>query len=91
MTYNNFEGKTPNIENQNDESTELLKKCKESMEKTKNFLEKREFRNALKSVMSLAQEGNKYIDFQAPWKQIKENKVDMNISVLNFSGKKDNA
>jgi len=76
MTYNNFEGKTPNIENQNDESTELLKKCKESMEKTKNFLEKREFRNALKSVMSLAQEGNKYIDFQAPWKQIKENKKD---------------
>ena len=26
--------------------------------------------------MSLAQEGNKYIDSKAPWKQIKENKND---------------
>ena len=76
MTYNNFEGKVPNTKEQNPESIDILKKCKEYMDKTKKFLEKREFRNGLKSVMSLAQEGNKYIDSKAPWKQIKEDKND---------------
>jgi methionyl-tRNA synthetase len=76
MTYNNFEGKVPNTKEQNPESIAILKKCKKYMDKTKKFLEKREFRNGLKSVMSLAQEGNKYIDSKAPWKQIKENKND---------------
>ncbi len=74
MTYNYFDGKTPDIEDENSESKKILEKCNNSMDKTKSFLEKREFRNALKSVMSLAQEGNKYIDFQAPWKQFKDNK-----------------
>ena len=74
MTYNNFDAKIPKINNLDSYEKRMLENCKKYMDTTKKHLSKREFRNALKAVMSLAQEGNKYIDAKAPWKQLRKDK-----------------
>ena len=72
LIRNNFDNEIPNPTNIQLEDEKMINLIKETYEKTYKFLELRQFRNGLKSIMALAQEGNKYIDLKAPWKQVKE-------------------
>jgi len=72
LIKNNFDNVVPSTSNMQPEDENMINLIKETYEKTYNFLELRQFRNGLKSIMALAQEGNKYIDFKAPWKEVKE-------------------
>ena len=72
LIRNNFESKAPEPNNLDNEDKKMIKTIKDTFESTYNFLSARQFRNGLKSIMSLAQEGNKYIDSKAPWKQVKD-------------------
>ena len=72
LIRNNFDNEVPGASNMQPEDEKMINLIKETYKKTYNFLELRQFRNGLKSIMTLAQEGNKYIDFKSPWKQVKE-------------------
>ncbi len=73
FTKKNFE-KIPEGYEPDDLDKDVLKKIGESFSKTEKYIEKCEFKNAMKTVMELAQFGNRYIDEKAPWKSIKEDK-----------------
>jgi len=52
----------------------LIETIQESHEKITGLIEEAELRRALREIVALASEGNKYFDHQAPWKQVKEDK-----------------
>jgi methionyl-tRNA synthetase len=74
LTYRNYEGRVPQPGELDSQSRDLLKNADDTLEKVDKLLYGCHFREALRTVMSLAQETNRYLDDKAPWKVIKEDR-----------------
>jgi len=74
FAYRNFEGIVPPVGELDAQSQRLLHGAEESLAAVDRLLYRCEFKRAVKEVMSLAQEANRYLDEQAPWKTIKTNR-----------------
>ena len=72
FTYRNFAGVVPSPGELDEQSRGLLHKSEGILEEVDRALYRCSFREAIRQIMSLAQEANRYLDSQAPWKTIKE-------------------
>jgi methionyl-tRNA synthetase len=72
FAYRNFGGVVPSPGELDGESQALLHRAEVTLDTVGNCLYRCNFREAVREVLSLAQEGNRYLDNQAPWKSIKE-------------------
>jgi methionyl-tRNA synthetase len=71
FTYRNFDGAVPAPGGLDEHSQGLLHKAEVTLDAVDGLLYRCEFKGAVKEAMSLAQEANRYLDEQAPWKSIK--------------------
>ena len=71
FTYRNFDGAVPAPGELDEHSQGLLHKAEVTLDAVDGLLHRCEFKGAVKEAMSLAQEANRYLDEQAPWKSIK--------------------
>lgn len=60
----------------NDEQNALIKQVQDAFEKVGSNIEKTSFRDALKDVILLAEQGNRYLNKNEPWKKIKIDRED---------------
>ncbi len=74
FTIRNFEGMIPTCGDLDNQSQELLEKAKETLDMVGKSISDCHFKDGIKAAMSLAQEGNRYLDDKAPWKMIKQDK-----------------
>ena len=71
FTYTRFEGVVPAPGDLDTAGIELLDKARDTLDVVDKLLYRCHFREAIKAAMTLAQEANRYLDDQAPWKAIK--------------------
>jgi methionyl-tRNA synthetase len=71
FTYKYFEGKIPEQGKLDKLDTHLINLLKNTPQKIAEFLDKFQFRPALKEFMDLARFANKYFNDQEPWKTVK--------------------
>ena len=71
FAYRNFNGAVPASGELDERSRVLLDGAKVALNRVDELLQHCEFKEGIKQAMSLAQEANRYIDEQAPWKTIK--------------------
>jgi len=76
ITFRNFDGKVPTPGKLDDRSTALLEKSQQTFKDVDVMIGRCRFREAVRAVMSLSQDSNRYLDEKAPWKAIKENRED---------------
>jgi methionyl-tRNA synthetase len=74
QVYRNFDEAVPNPDGLRAEDEELIAKADASLESVGASIETVRLREAINGAMGLAREANRYIDTQAPWKQVKEDK-----------------
>ncbi|MBI4216149.1 MAG: methionine--tRNA ligase [Chloroflexi bacterium] len=73
FTFRNFEGRVP--EGGLDSAGEaLLAQSREALAATGALIEACHFREAIERGLALAREANRYLDHQAPWKALKEDR-----------------
>ncbi|MBA7682910.1 Methionine--tRNA ligase [subsurface metagenome] len=71
FAYRNFDGAVPVPGELHERSQGLLHEAEVTLDGVGKLLYRCEFKGAVKEAMSLAQEANRYLDEQAPWKTIK--------------------
>jgi methionyl-tRNA synthetase len=71
FAYRNFDGTVPAPGELDERSQGLLHEAETTLDSADKLLYRCQFKEAIKEVMSLAQESNRYLDEQAPWKTIK--------------------
>jgi len=71
FAYRNFDGTVPTPGELDERSQRLLHEAETTLDSVDKLLYRCQFKEAIKQVMSLAQESNRYLDEQAPWKTIK--------------------
>ncbi len=71
FAYRNFDGAVPAPGELDENSERLLNEAKVTFDAVDRLLYHCEFKGAIKTAMNLAQEANRYLDEQAPWKTIK--------------------
>jgi methionyl-tRNA synthetase len=71
FAYRHFNGAVPAPAELDERSRVLLDGAKVALNRVDELLQHCEFKEGIKQAMSLAQEANRYIDEQAPWKTIK--------------------
>ena len=71
FAYSNFDGAVPAPGELDERSQGLLHEAEVTLDAVDKLLYRCEFKGAIKEAMSLAQETNRYLDEQAPWKTIK--------------------
>ena len=71
FAYRNFDGTVPAPGELDERSQDLLHEGEITLDSVDKLLYRCEFKEAIKEAMSLAQEANRYLDEQAPWKTIK--------------------
>jgi len=71
FAYRNFDGAVPTPGELDGQSQELLHKSETTLSGVDSLLYRCNFKRAMGEAMSLAQEANRYLDEQAPWKTIK--------------------
>lgn len=71
FAYRNFDGAVPAPGELDERSQGLLHRTEVTLDAVDKLLYHCEFKEAIKEAMSLAQEANRYLDEQAPWKTIK--------------------
>jgi len=71
FAHRNFDGAVPIPGELNERSQGLLHGAEVTLNGVDKLLYRCEFKEAVKEAMSLAQEANRYLDEQAPWKTIK--------------------
>ena len=64
-------------------NSNIKKKITDTYTIVGELIEKLEFREASNKIMELVEFANKYYDEREPWKQIKENKNEFNITIFN--------
>ena len=69
-----FDGRVPEPGELDGESRELLRLAEQTFKLAGESLEVCRFREALRHIMFLAQEGNRYMERKAPWKAVKEDR-----------------
>ena len=72
FTYRNFNGMVPPPGELDEQSQRLLHKAETTLSDVDRALYRCSFREAIRQIMFLAQEANRYLDDQAPWKTIKK-------------------
>ncbi|MBI2165766.1 MAG: methionine--tRNA ligase [Chloroflexi bacterium] len=75
FTHRHFQGRLPQPEALQPQDQELLDKSSASLDGVGRSLASCSFRQALSSAMALAQAANRYVDAQAPWKSLTENRA----------------
>ena len=76
MVSRNFDGKVPEPGPLDQTSDGLLSEARRRFAETTDNLEVCRFRTALQSAISLAREGNRYLEQRAPWRQVKTDRND---------------
>ncbi len=71
FAHRNFDGAVPIPGELDEHSQSLLHEAEVTLDGVDKLLYRCEFKGAVKEAMSLAQEANRYLDEQAPWKTIK--------------------
>jgi methionyl-tRNA synthetase len=71
FAYRNFNGAVPAPGELDERGQRLIHKSQATLDAVDNLLYRCEFKEGVKEAMSLAQEANRYLDEQAPWKSIK--------------------
>ncbi len=71
FAYRNFNGAVPAPGELDGHSLSLLNQTEVTLRDVDSLLYRCEFKGAIKRAMNLAQEANRYLDEQAPWKTIK--------------------
>ncbi|MEX2431403.1 MAG: methionine--tRNA ligase [Dehalococcoidia bacterium] len=74
QVYRNFDRMVPDPNGGDTASEELTAKIGAAMESVAASLEHTRFRDALNNAMTLARDANRYLDTQAPWRQVKDDK-----------------
>ena len=74
FAYRNFEGMVPSPGTLDPRGQELLHKAEEMVDKVDRAFYRCSFKEAVREAMFLAQETNRYLEEQAPWKTIKEDR-----------------
>jgi methionyl-tRNA synthetase len=74
LAYRNFDGCVPPAGDVDGSSKALLGKAEDTLGTVDRLLYGCHFREAMREAMSLAQEANRYLDTQAPWKTIKDDR-----------------
>ncbi len=74
LSYRHFDGCTPPIGDPDAESKALVIRAEHTISSVDSLLHGCHFREAMREAMSLAQEANRYLDYKAPWKSIKEDR-----------------
>jgi len=74
FTYKNFDARVPKPGNLDEISEGLISEARSRLEQVAESIALCRFREALNTVMGLAQECNRYLDKKEPWKTIKENR-----------------
>jgi methionyl-tRNA synthetase len=74
FTYKNFNGCVPDNGKMDDSGEVLDNKARAAAQQVDTLLSHCHFKQAILQAMSLAQETNRYLDEQAPWKKIKEDR-----------------
>lgn len=72
FAYRNFDGAVPSPGELDRQSQALLHKAETTLDAVDKLLYQCHFKEGIKRAMALAQEANRYLDDQAPWKTIKE-------------------
>lgn len=76
FTKKYFGGEIKKPENLKPEDEEFLKKIDENIKTIEKLIENFEIKSSAREWMNLAALGNRYFDYQQPWRKIKENKKD---------------
>ena len=76
MVGRSFDGKTPDPGKIDEASSAMLEEARQTLDETSAYLAACRFRNGLRSAMSLAQSGNRYLDRKAPWRAVRTDKAD---------------
>jgi methionyl-tRNA synthetase len=74
FTYRNFDGCVPTPGEIDEVSQTLISRAGETLSRTGELLYGCHFKEAIRVVMDLAHETNRYLDEKAPWKTIKEDR-----------------
>ncbi|MEW6230709.1 MAG: methionine--tRNA ligase [Chloroflexota bacterium] len=71
FTYRNFDRQVPKPANLEEADKAMLDRARATLTVVDGLLAGCQFKAALREIMGLAQEANRYLDARAPWKQIK--------------------
>ena len=71
----NFEGRVPDPGELGDADADLAAKAASALDAVAASIEAVRLREALNAAMGLAREANRYLDAQAPWRQVKSDKA----------------
>jgi len=71
FAYRNFDGAVPASGELDERGRSLTHEAEVTLDAVDELLYRCQFKEAIKRAMSLAQESNRYLDEQAPWKAIK--------------------
>jgi methionyl-tRNA synthetase len=71
FAYRNFDGAVPAFGELDERGRSLTHEAEVTLDTVDELLYRCQFKEAIKRAMSLAQESNRYLDEQAPWKAIK--------------------
>ena len=74
FVYRNFEGSRPEPGEFDAQDSQILSRARNTLETVDGRLYGCHFREAIRAVMALAQEANRYLDDKSPWKKIKEDR-----------------
>ncbi|MCP4760998.1 MAG: methionine--tRNA ligase, partial [archaeon] len=72
--YKKFDGKVPPIVKLDEDDKYIIELIKKAPEEVGNLIENFHLKDALGKIVSIASEGNVYLNKKAPWKLMKENK-----------------
>jgi methionyl-tRNA synthetase len=75
FTGRNFDGAVPNPPAQNARGQDIFQKAKSLLDTVDPLIERCRFKEAIKEAMALAQEANRYLDTEAPWKALSRTKT----------------
>ncbi len=75
FVYRNFDGAVPSPGEIDDKSRALIAASEETLTRVDGLLYGCHFREAIRTVMGLAQDANRYLDEKSPWKAIKADRA----------------
>lgn len=76
-----FEGKVPQPEELSTEDHAILERVQQGFNEAGKSITACHFKDGMNEVMAVAQEANRYLDRQAPWKQIKTDPAAANTTI----------
>ncbi len=86
FAYRNFDRCVPSVGELDAESNALLKKAEDTLATVDRLLYTCHFREAVREIMALAQEANRYLDNKAPWKKINEDRDSAATAIFTIIG-----